>query len=195
MDSGSLQDGLKNLKIQLVGLDGLRDGLNGEMNGLAESMKQLGLDKREMKIEIDQTMQQTRKAIQDALRHSQDGQKTERELRLVSKQLSELAGSGVDLGKDTTVVVKNEGKTAKTIVKTDGSGSYVIVADPHKHLTARDSDGKLLFEGAIESPEQQQKVPKEVWEKVKPLVEQMDKEKMEVQEPVPDKDSPESKKP
>jgi len=44
----------------------------------------------------------------------------------------------------------------------------VIVATPNKRLTAHDKDGKLLFDGDIETPEQQQKVPAEVWEKVKP---------------------------
>ena len=61
----------------------------------------------------------------------------------------------------------------KTVLKTDESGSYVIVADPTKRLSAHSKDGKLLFEGSIETLEQQQKVPWEVWEKVKPLLEQM----------------------
>ena len=59
------------------------------------------------------------------------------------------------------------------MVKSDETGTYVIVAAPNKRLTAHDKDGKLLFDGDIETPEQQQKVPGAVWEKVKPMLEQM----------------------
>lgn len=37
-----------------------------------------------------------------------------------------------------------------------------------------DAGGDLLFDGLMETPEQQQKVPKEVWAKVQPMLDQMD---------------------
>jgi len=90
-----------------------------------------------------------------------------------AKELDDLARAGVVVGKGATVVVKNDSKSVKTMVKNDETGTYVIVATPNKRLTAHDKDGKLLFDGDIETPEQQQKVPGEVWEKVKPMLEQM----------------------
>jgi hypothetical protein len=66
-------------------------------------------------------------------------------------------------------------KSVKTVVKTDDTGSLVIVANPKKRLTAHDQDGKLLFDGEIETEEQQARVPAEVWEKVKPMLKQMEK--------------------
>jgi hypothetical protein len=194
LGEGSLQDGARKLQFQLHGLNG-RDGLDEHMNALAQSLARAGVDKEKMNIEIERTVEQTRKAIQDAMRHSQNGQDRHKSLELLNKELTELAGGGVGLGKDATIIVKSDGKSAKTIVKTDESGSYVIIADPDKHLTAHDKDGKLLFDGAIESPEQQQKVPKEVWEKIKPLLEQMDKGKMGDEKPALEKKAPESQTP
>ncbi len=89
------------------------------------------------------------------------------------KDMQALAEGDVDLDKDATVVVQKDSKSARSIVKTDDSGDYVIIADPKKRLTAHDHDGKLLFDGAIETSEEQAKVPKDVWEKVKPMIEQI----------------------
>ena len=79
----------------------------------------------------------------------------------------------MDVDKDATVVIRNDRQSVKTIVKTDDNGSYVIVANPKKHLTVHDKDGKLLFDGDIETSEQQTKVPKEIWKAVSPMLEQM----------------------
>lgn len=39
--------------------------------------------------------------------------------------------------------------------------------------TAHDKDGKLVFDGEIDTPEQRAKVPPELWEKVKPLLDKV----------------------
>jgi len=62
-------------------------------------------------------------------------------------------------------------------VKTDESGTYVVVASPKKHLTAHDKSGKLLFHGEIETKEEQARVPKNVWDRVKPMVDQLKEDK------------------
>jgi hypothetical protein len=49
----------------------------------------------------------------------------------------------------------------------------VIIANPKKRLIAHDQHGKMIFEGEIETPEQQAKLPEGLWEKVKPLVESL----------------------
>jgi len=79
----------------------------------------------------------------------------------------------VDIEKDATVTVTKEGAAVKTIVTSDEAGVIVIVANPKKHLTAHDKKGKLLFDGEIETPEGQQKVPAELWEKVKPMLQEI----------------------
>jgi hypothetical protein len=84
-----------------------------------------------------------------------------------------MADNGVSLDNGASVVVKQDLNSTKSILKTDDSGVYVIVEDPKKHLTAHDHDGKLLFDGDIETTEEQQKVPSGVWEKVKPMLDQL----------------------
>jgi membrane-associated protease RseP (regulator of RpoE activity) len=125
-----------------------------------------------MKIEIQQAMEQAQKAIQDAMRQmpQAQGPDGQRKLEVIRKQLGGLADGGVNVGKDATVVVKNEGGSVRTVVKSDDTGSYVIVADPHKRLTVHDPDGKLIFDGSIETKEEQQKVPRKVWHKVEPML-------------------------
>jgi hypothetical protein len=59
------------------------------------------------------------------------------------------------------------------MVKADESGTYVIVSNPKPRLTAHDKEGKLLFDGEIDTPEQREKVPPEVWEKVEPMLDKL----------------------
>jgi len=193
-EMGAWQNDLQQLKLQLHGLTD-QDRLRDQMDVLAQSLKGLGFDKEKMDAEIKRTMEETRKAIQDAMRHSVDGHDHHKVLGMVGKELDELAGRGVDLGNDATVIIKNDDKSSKTIVETDDSGSYVITADPGKHLIAHGKDGKLLFDGAIDSREEQQKVPREVWRKIKPLLEQMDKGRVEVETTAPPQNAPENQKP
>ena len=60
-------------------------------------------------------------------------------------------------------------------MKKDETRFVVIVADPAKHLTAHDADGKLLFDGAIETPADQEKVPKGVWKEIEPMLDDLKK--------------------
>ena len=129
-----------------------------------------GADKEKVTLEVERSMEEARKALQDALRHK--GQ-TGAVIGLDAKELEALAASGVDIGDNSTVVVKKNGQTIRTIVQTDDTGSYVIVALPKKRLTAHDKEGKLIFDGEIETPEQQKTIPPGLWEKVKPLLEQL----------------------
>ena len=71
------------------------------------------------------------------------------------------------------MTVTKDGAVVKTIVKSDEAGVIVIVASPKKHLTAHGKDGQLLFDGEIESQEGQRKVPSELWDKVKPLLQEI----------------------
>jgi hypothetical protein len=132
-------------------------------------------DKVKVDREVQQAMRSAQQAVQEAVRQSMDATDgLDHQLEIIHKKLGNLANGGINLDTSTSVMVKNEGATVRSIVKKDASGTYVIVADPAKRLTAHDAAGKLLFDDVIDSPEQQEKVPKEVWEKVAPMLDQLD---------------------
>jgi hypothetical protein len=60
------------------------------------------------------------------------------------------------------------------MVKADDAGTIVLVANPTLHLTAHDKKGKLLFDGEIETSKQRDKVPRDLWERVEPMVEKLE---------------------
>jgi len=163
----------QNFQFQLKDLDGQRLGWEKQLSGmgqLGQSLARAGIDRTKMNTEIKRTMEQTRKAIQDAVRHATSDQKS---LADVDRELEALTRDGVDVDKDATVIIRNKHNSNKVMVQTDDSGSYIIEAAEKTHLTARGKDGKLLFEGEIDTPAERDKVPKEVWEKVGPMFEQM----------------------
>jgi len=180
-----LGQSVHDLQVSLSGLDGAKDSMKEQMDALAlaRSMAKAGVDKERMKIELQQTMEQTRKAIQDAIRNSHDTADASRALRSASRELEKLAGKGVAVGDDTTVVVTSEGKQARSMVQSDDTGSYVIVADPKKRLTVHDKQGKLLFDGPVESAGDRERVPKKIWAKVKPMLSQMDRGEIQFDTP------------
>ena len=119
-------------------------------------------------------MDEAKRAVEEAMRQSFNGTDgVNHKLWVIQQKLGDLANGGVNLHNDATVVVKNEGGPVRTMVKKDDSGTYVIVADPAKHLTAHDVNGKLLFDGPIDSVDQQQKVAPEVWKKAQPMLDQL----------------------
>jgi len=176
---------LQNLEFQL-------NGMNGQLRGMGESLARAGLDKARMNMEFKRTMEQTRKAIQDSMRQaSNTAGHASNNLAAVDRQLEALAGAGVDVDKDATVIVRNKSNTGSTVVQTDESGTYILTQQTGgvktdesgtyilaqngaiKHLTARDNEGKVLFDGPVDTPAEQEKVPREVWEKAKPMFDRM----------------------
>ena len=133
--------------------------------------------------EVQRDMEQARTAIQEALRQS--SQATTRMGRPMPPMPPQAPAfpTMVDVGNNATVTVKQDGASVKTIVKSDDTGVMVLVASPRKHLTAHDKDGKLLFDGDIETPEQQKKIPAELKKKIEPLLEQIKPETDEQPEP------------
>jgi hypothetical protein len=160
----------KNLDGQMSGLDGQLRGLDGQFSTMRESLAHAGLDKDKLNMEIKHTMDQTRKAIEDAVQHASKDRKS---LSSVYEKLDQLARDGVDVDNDATVIIRNKRNTSRTMVQTDDSGSYIIETGKNTHLTARDKNGKLLFDGEIDTPAEKEKVPKNVWEKVAPMLDQM----------------------
>ena len=123
-------------------------------------------------------MEEARKAIQEALRTMTNADP-------VRKVLENFAHSGVVVDDKADVVVRSSGRNVKSMVRSDDSGTIVLVSNPKLHLTAHNKEGKLLFDGPIESTEDRTKVPPDLWDRVEPLVKQM---RSEAEEPDP-KDS------
>ena len=159
----------------------LSDGLQvelGEMinDGMRDAMKNvpgsIGPNKHAITIEVQRSMEEARKALKEALSQNSHAHSV---FGSGSKDLEAFAFGKVKIEDDATVVVKKDANSVKTILRTDETGTYIIVADPKKRLTAHDKAGKLLFEGEIESEEQQKKVPRELWNRIKPMLEQFGK--------------------
>jgi membrane-associated protease RseP (regulator of RpoE activity) len=123
----------------------------------------------EVGTEIRRGMEQAHKAIADAARevdHNKDSLPAE------SARLKELLKSGISVDDNATVVVRSKGKSSRSIVKTDDSGTIVVVGPPNLHLNAHDKRGKLIFDGEIETSDQRAKVPADVWKRVEPLLDE-----------------------
>jgi phage shock protein A len=173
-DAGSL-DSLKQLKLQLKDLPSL-DGMKENLSQLRDELARAGVNRENIQIEVRRGLDEARKAIAEAMAQAH---KAVRGTHTAPKALEELARGGVEVDKDATVTIKSRNESVRTMVKADDTGTYVIVANPKKHLTAHDKDGKLTFDGEIETSEQQEKVPRGVWEKVQPMIDQLNQGKDE----------------
>jgi len=156
--------------VELENLQGQLNGLNGQLRGMSLSFARAGMDKAKMDLEFNRTMEQTRKAIRDAMRRASTDRKS---LVDDDRELSDLAHDGVDVDKDATIIVRNKRNSNRTMLQTDETGTYIIEAGAKTHLTARDKHGKLLFDGEIDTPAEREKVPREVWEKAEPMFDQI----------------------
>jgi hypothetical protein len=115
-------------------------------------------------------MEQARRSYEQALR-TFDRSKVN--FDAAAKEFGQLSSSGVVLDNDAAVTVRTTGKSSRSLVKADDSGTIVIVANPDLRLTAHDKNGKLLFDGDIQTADQRSKVPPDLWQKVEPLVKKM----------------------
>src|SRR5262249_19663307 len=99
------------------------------------------------------------------------------------KSLKELEDANdVLVDKDARVVVRSNSDSVKTVVKSDDSGTLVIVSNPKPHLTSHDKEGKLIFDGEIDTKDQRKKLPKDLWERVKPLLDDASMDKKDKEE-------------
>jgi len=146
----------------------IKEALHEQLNALRQSLGNLKIDQQQVQTEVRHSMQQARKAMQDSLRGLSNV-----DLGPTRRALEELARSGVSVDDDATVTVRSMGKSSKSIVKADDTGTLVIVANPKLRLTAHDKEGKLLFDGEIQTSEERAKVPQEVMQRVEPLLKRM----------------------
>ena len=161
-------------------------GAKLEMQRLRENLARAGINRESLQREIQHSMEEARRAMRDALRQATNAHRT---FGPAVRQMEEIVKRGVDVDKDATITVRSHHDSVKTIVKTDETGTYVLLAAPKKHLTIHDKAGKLLFDGEIETSEQQAKVPRDLWQKVEPMVDDLAKDPAS---PAADEDKPEA---
>jgi hypothetical protein len=138
---------------------------------LQESLRSLKVDQKQIQEEVRRSMAEARKALEAALRNTTNAASA---LGPAAKALADIAGSGAVVDDSSSITVRRSGQSVKTLVKNDDAGSIVLVNQPRLHLTARDKQGRLLFDADIATAEEQSKVPPALWEKVKPLVEELE---------------------
>src|ERR1041385_1665370 len=170
---------------------GYMDGLNKEfkielgdqMKGWHDALARTHYDKQSINTEVQRGMEEARKAIHEAL--TRNGSSA---FVFGPDELQAFARGGVGLGSGTPVQVKKNAKSVRSIVKTDETGSYVIVANPKKRLTVHDKDGKMVFDGEIETEQQQEKIPEEVRSRTKEMLKELGP--MEEEQPQPQSQAP-----
>jgi hypothetical protein len=143
------------------------DSFREQMKNLREQMGNIKIDQKKVQEEIRRSMEEARKAYREALRQATNANS------MLGPVLKDLARIGAAVDDDASVTVRSTGRSAVSLVKADEWGTIVLVKNPKLHLTAHDKDGKLLFDGEIETPEQRDKVPHDLWNKVEPLLKKM----------------------
>ena len=168
-DQKALQQKLHDLQGQLKDLH-IDAAIRDQMNVAREAFNNFKFDNQKVQEEIRNGMEEARKALHEALKNSTNADSTLNPLR---KVIEDLAGTSVTVGNNASVTVRSSAKNARSLVNTDDNGTIVIVANPTLHLTAHDKKGKLLFDGEIESADQRDKVPLDVWKRTEPLLEKL----------------------
>jgi len=177
----------RELQLQLHDLP-IRDAIREKMETVRESLSHVQIDQKKVQEEVRRAMDSARKAYREALQHATNAGAA---LGPARKSLEDFFKSEASLDNDATVTVRSTGQSVKSLVKADDSGTLVLVCNPKPHLTAHDKDGKLLFDGEIDTVEQRAKVPPEVLKRAEPLLEQVGAKAAEEPEakPAPAKDS------
>jgi hypothetical protein len=168
--AGGMDEMNHGFQFQVIGNPKAAEALHEQMQTWHESLGKVGFDRQMVNLEVQREMEDARKAIHDALgRRSNVGWTSGKD----AAELEALARGRVGVGTNTTVTLKRSGRSVKTMVKSDESGTYVLVANPKKRLTVHDQEGKLLFDGEIETQQQQHGVPADVWPKAQLMIEEM----------------------
>jgi hypothetical protein len=167
-EDGDWQGDLRQLGRDLKDLP-IKDAVREQMRAVRESLGNIKIDQKKVQREVSHSMEEARKAIQEAL-HSMSNV----DLGPLRLALENVARSGVTIDNDATVTVRSSGKSSKSVVKTDDSGTIVLLNRPKLRLTAHDKDGRLIFDDEIQTEEQRAKVPRDLWERVEPLLKKMD---------------------
>jgi serine protease Do len=125
--------------------------LGEQMQGLKEQLQeQLGAQRGIIRETVTKAHEAARRAREDARRAA-------REIRILSKDNGTLKATRIDLGK--AQIVFSDDKGEMKLENVDGK----------KILTAKDTQGKLLFSGPAETKEDRDKMPADVRERYEEL--------------------------
>jgi hypothetical protein len=171
-DGGKSSEDMQHLELALRELRGLPGAASAAVHvqtkALHDALRNIsGPQKEQIEVEIKRGMEQARRAIEEAARELEHNKGS---LQKESARLKELLKSGVSVDDNATVVVRSKGKSSRSLVKTDDTGTIILVGPPDLRLTARDKNGRLLFDGEIDTDQQRAKVPRDLWERVGPLI-------------------------
>jgi membrane-associated protease RseP (regulator of RpoE activity) len=166
---GEWEGKLRELKRQLKDLP-IQPTIEKHMQTLRESMGNLKVDGEKAQDALKRSLLEAQKELQRAL--SQLPNTTEA-LEPARKALKEIQESRILKDNNASMTIRSSGGSVKSLVRSDDSGTLVIVANPHPRLTAHNKSGKLIFDGEIQTAEQRDKVPRDLWERVEPLLEKM----------------------
>lgn len=170
MDRTDASDEMKHRTLFQTSDPKIAEELRQQMSGLHEGLSHAGYNKESGDIDLQKSMEQARKTLNAAL--TRNGNLTWVVGPGVTN-LEALSLEGLNVGKGTTFTVKRNSNSAKSIAKADESGTYVIVANPKKRLTVHNNAGTLVFDGEIETEEQQKTVPAEIWSKARTMLDEM----------------------
>ncbi len=161
----ALQGNLNELHQQLQDLH-IDEAVHQQMRALRDSLGNIKINQQELQENIRRGMEEASRAIHEAMRNVTNSDP-------MRKVLENLARSGVMLDDRANVVVRSSGKNVKSMVKSDENGTLVLISNPRLYLTAHDKEGKLLFDGPIESEDERAKVPQDLRDRFEPLLDQM----------------------
>ena len=147
------------------------DAFRERMEIFRKQMGNVKIDEKKVQEEIRRNLQESQKIYGDVLRQASNANP---ELKAaLDAELKSLAAAQAAMNAKATITVRSTGRAAKSLVTTDDSGTIVLVRNPKLYLTAHDQNGKLLFDGEIETAAERAKVPADLWNKVEPLVKKM----------------------
>lgn len=143
------------------------DAFRNQMKVLRDQLGNIKIDQQKVQEVIRRNIEQAARGYEKAQRQWTNAG------RSFDPFLENFARSAAALDDKATITVRNTGRSAKSLVRTDDSGTIVLIKNPKLYLTAHDKGGKLWFDGEIDTPEQRSQVPSDLWTKVEPLLKEM----------------------
>ena len=166
---GPWEGRMRELKQQLRDLP-IQPKIEEHLRNLRESMGNLKVDRQQAQETLKHSLVEAQKELQHALSQLPNVSDV---LEPTKKALKEIEKSRILKDNNASVTIRSSGNSVKSLVRTDDSGTVVIVADPNPRLTAHDKEGKLIFDGEVQTAEQRDKMPRDLWERVEPLLDKM----------------------
>jgi len=139
---------------------------SGRIQMLRDAAANVKFDQEQLQDEIRHAMDNTRQVYRDAQRQSTNADAA------MDKHLEEFIKSSAP-SRQPEFIMRGVDHGTHYLASVDAAETIMLIRNPNLHLTAHDKDGKLLFDGEIETTEQRAKVPPDMWKKVEPLLKRM----------------------